>query len=84
MEEQAQNGRHNGEEETDGGNDSDRVGRSRDPEDDRDGGDLHNDDDRWPPGCREIDREHIGDENEDQHTAIAVEFKDRSERRKPE
>ena len=42
----AEDGRHNGDEEADGGNDSDQVGRSRNPEDDRDGGYLHDEDDR--------------------------------------
>ena len=37
-----------------------------------------------PQRHRQIDSEHIGDEDEDQHTAIAVEFKDRSESREPE
>ena len=53
MEEQGEDGRHDGDEETDGGNDSDQVGCSRDPENDRDGGDLYDDDDRWPPGQRQ-------------------------------
>ena len=84
MEEQGDDGRHNGDEEADGGNDSDQVRRSGNPEDDGDGGDLHDDDDRWPPGHRQIDCEDVRDEDEDQHTAIAVEFKDRLERREPE
>ena len=51
-EEQGQDGRHNGDEEADGDYDPDRVRCSRDPQDDGDGGDLHDDDDRWPPGRR--------------------------------
>ena len=60
------------------------VRRLRDSEDDRDRGDLYDEDDRRAPGLRQVDREHISEEDGDQDTAIAIEFDDRFERREPE
>ncbi len=45
MKDQTQDGRRDGNEKTDGGNDSNQMGRSRDSQDDGDGRDLHDEND---------------------------------------